>query len=526
MNQKRKTTLLIAAVAAAAAVLIAILLGVSTSQKSKYTSTIAEAEKAFESQDYTNAIASYKLAVKMDQESEDAWIGLSRSYLEAGYGDYAVETLEIAKDRVGDSERIRTELKTLEDIIKEQEAAKARQAQSGEAVLAWLPDLLERLTRRSFSAHETQSGIESKTAGSGGSILVRVKGIAADLIYRNTDANPDTIDGMRIRDDGLPTEIRLDDVMTLFGGVEQVTFEDLKTLQVSDPEITEDDEFGTAVVFDMTAPAGCSAVIACDADGTITRGAQNRILLQGAERGAVDKKKVSGHVLNAQDNGGVAGAKLTFREGTKEYGDAYAEVFANDNGAYEVELEPGEYTVEITAEGYVEEFKELFVDLYGETLEQDFLISALLDGGEARIVLQWGSTPVDLDAYLDGETDAGDDVFVYFKNRTNTDSAGNAIADLDIDDKDGYGPETITIHNLNGKYRFEVFDYNETGLLGESEATVTVYLPGQEPRTIVLNPSGFEAGTTNLWVVLTLDHGELDVQNRWESVVATPSNKG
>lgn len=65
-----------------------------------------------------------------------------------------------------------------------------------------------------------------------------------------------------------------------------------------------------------------------------------------------------------------------------------------------------------------------------------------LDG--LRVVLTWGQTPDDLDSHM---------IFpgnnIYFENKTGTD------AELDVDDTDSYGPETITLQkNTTAKATF------------------------------------------------------------------------
>ena len=117
--------------------------------------------------------------------------------------------------------------------------------------------------------------------------------------------------------------------------------------------------------------------------------------------------------------------------------------------------------------------------------------------GEARIVLTWGSYPSDLDSHL-----IGNGVHVSWLN-TSTAAAG-----LDLDDQDGYGPETTTIYDLSGDYTFVVHDFTNSGDIGSSGAEATVYLPGQEPVTISISGSG-----SNTWVVCSITDGKLDIIN-------------
>ena len=86
------------------------------------------------------------------------------------------------------------------------------------------------------------------------------------------------------------------------------------------------------------------------------------------------------------------------------------------------------------------------------------------------------------------------------------------LAELDVDDTTGYGPETITLYDLNGVYRYTVKDFRRTRTLQQYGATVKVYLPGQaQPEVITVAPN---AGLVNIWEVFELDHGELRILNR------------
>lgn len=93
-----------------------------------------------------------------------------------------------------------------------------------------------------------------------------------------------------------------------------------------------------------------------------------------------------------------------------------------------------------------------------------------LDG--MRVVLSWGEKPFDLDSHL---------IFpgghIYFDSKEGTD------ANLDVDDTDSYGPETVTISkkHFGESYIYAVQDYSNKGLpnsnyLSASKAKVFVYV--------------------------------------------------
>ena len=181
------------------------------------------------------------------------------------------------------------------------------------------------------------------------------------------------------------------------------------------------------------------------------------------------------------------------------------------DGSFSIELEADTYNITISAEDYEEETFEFTIEENSNYSGEQFTISPELAAGSARIVLEWNAQHQDLDSYLWGNTDKGDDLYVNFRKRT-CEGRDGLLAELDVDDTNGYGPETITLNDLNGVYTYSVVDYRTTGTLQQYGATVKVYLPGKSaPTVITLDPN---AGVENVWEVFELDHGELKILNR------------
>ncbi|CAM3251427.1 tetratricopeptide repeat protein [Pseudomonas gessardii] len=117
-----------------------------------------------------------------------------------------------------------------------------------------------------------------------------------------------------------------------------------------------------------------------------------------------------------------------------------------------------------------------------------------LDG--LRVVLTWGQSPSDLDSHM---------IFpgnnIYFNSKTGTD------AELDVDDTDSYGPETITLQkkHYGESYVYAVHDFSNrtnTGstALSESQAKVFVYMGQSLVRTYYVPANR----TGNLWTVFRM----------------------
>jgi uncharacterized protein YfaP (DUF2135 family) len=139
-----------------------------------------------------------------------------------------------------------------------------------------------------------------------------------------------------------------------------------------------------------------------------------------------------------------------------------------------------------------------------------------LDG--LRIVLNWGRDPQDIDSHLSYPGN-----HICFYNKT------GAMANLDVDDTDGYGPETITIEKKaqGQKYVYAVHDYSDkdntgnTNLSNISGAKVFVYIGNTLIKTYPV-PINNQPG--NLWIVFMIDEtgSFVDVNkfsnaNSWEA---------
>ena len=144
--------------------------------------------------------------------------------------------------------------------------------------------------------------------------------------------------------------------------------------------------------------------IETDASGTIQSvNAWNEVLLPDANKNRSTKGVLSGVVVDAMTGEGVPDAELVF---TGQEHSAHTEEASTDRkGAFSVELDPDVYDVTITADGYVVETFEFEMEEDRNYSGEQFIISPELAAGSARIVLEWGAEPQDLDSYLIGDSD-------------------------------------------------------------------------------------------------------------------------
>jgi hypothetical protein len=116
------------------------------------------------------------------------------------------------------------------------------------------------------------------------------------------------------------------------------------------------------------------------------------------------------------------------------------------------------------------------IDVAAETiLRNRFLVSPAMNIDQFRVVLAWDQQPEDLDAHFIKSNS-------YHISYRNTRVLNDGTGQLDRDDMDGFGPETITVAQLNpeSEYTFFVHNYSakvnpSSPSLSSSKATVWVY---------------------------------------------------
>jgi hypothetical protein len=156
------------------------------------------------------------------------------------------------------------------------------------------------------------------------------------------------------------------------------------------------------------------------------------------------------------------------------------------DGRFTTRVRPGSYEVGYRLAGYVPYTSEAT-----EISEEGQLVTVSLSpqveatqasAGVVRIILNWGSRKDqvrDADSHLTCACPAADR-HVFYNNRKHQ-GAGHGV-ELDVDDTDWGGPETITLTSpVNGVYTYWVHDYSgPPALLGASELVVRVLIGSEQ----------------------------------------------
>ncbi len=223
---------------------------------------------------------------------------------------------------------------------------------------------------------------------------------------------------------------------------------------------------------------------------------------------------VRGVVTSATTGLPVANVLLTLRPSVLrdnvELAGTVAVASTDSAGRYEVRnLEPGYYTAQLTASGYIPGTLTALARAGATNEGQNGTLSPRLDEREWRIVLSWGSSPSDLDSHLTGPIAGSSSRFHVYYDAKGSRTA-SPFASLDIDDTTGFGPETMTlVRTIDGTYRYSVHNYSNRSTAGStalagSSARVNVFRGNTQLRSYNV-PGG--AGT--LWTVFEIRDGTL-----------------
>ena len=215
--------------------------------------------------------------------------------------------------------------------------------------------------------------------------------------------------------------------------------------------------------------------------------------------------KLTLRFINALNGNYVPGAKITIDDKTYVTDQEGAVYFQTDvtNGTVPVRFEkdgfiPGTFKMEI---------------MVGTLFWNRVSVSPDLRPNTLRIVLDWSEKPRDLDAHLVKEN-------AYHISYRNQKTVEDGAAQLDRDDTNGEGPETITLNQVDqsGTYLYSVADYtnrrnkNSTDLTEKSRAVVRVFGDNELKYSFHVTRSG----EGNIWHVFMMKNGYIQPVQRIE----------
>lgn len=227
-------------------------------------------------------------------------------------------------------------------------------------------------------------------------------------------------------------------------------------------------------------------------------------------------QEITGRIMDAATGEAIPNVTIRFREDhnntsgdyvTVAGGEAYT-ITADENGGFATtDLPVGYYTMEAVRDGYITQYKDIVV---GTGDYNEVSMSQVLQEGTYRIVLKWNDEPRDLDSHVVGTLSSGDSFHTYYSYKSQYDGE-TEVCNLDLDDTDGNGPETITLKPTTTEpYYYYIYRYAGDGTVATSGAHIEVYNGESCIRTFDV-PT--DQGDGDYWNVFAIVNGTLVVNN-------------
>jgi hypothetical protein len=166
-------------------------------------------------------------------------------------------------------------------------------------------------------------------------------------------------------------------------------------------------------------------------------------------------------------------------------------------------LPNGNHTFKFSKDGYVSADYEINIKK-GSIYFNRFSVCPISENGVTRIILDWDKAPADLDLRLVREN--------YYHVSYLITKVGDGSAQLDRDDKNGYGPETITLSKIDKKaiYSCYVLDFtnqasNNSRIFMNSKAQIRIYSNNKLTHTVPISKSI----KNNKWLAFQIINGEI-----------------
>lgn len=167
---------------------------------------------------------------------------------------------------------------------------------------------------------------------------------------------------------------------------------------------------------------------------------------------------LNGTIVDSQTNQPISGVTILLDGETSCSHPNRCDITAED-GRYDFyNLSAGQHILTTSREDYLD--LEQSVTVVGDmTTTRNFALTLDLSGDAYRIILTWNALPEDLDAHF--WLPYGEYPHIYLEKKGDCQAFPDAC--LDIDDTDGYGPETISliVPATFGTYSYAVLNYYE-----------------------------------------------------------------
>lgn len=494
-------------------IISAVFLINSEVKQKNYKVAFLAGNKFYKEGNYQNAIQEYKKALQYDKDQEGAYLNLASAYIALGDYSSANSILELGVSLM-ESSRLKEKKKYVEQMVWSTTGEEDGKIIQENLTIDEIVGLSEQVTLENsmfdmvanytYSDYYRDFGQPVHKSADGGKVGLNYDKPRFTTIYYDIDGE-EVVEGEMPYATVKPCEVSFADLTSIFNSGNKkfaVSKEKLQQLFGDQTKFLQKD--GSYMM--VAEYKDCRVTIETDSNGNIVS-SKSRNQLEPLRREVdeveeVGKGRINGYIQNAMTGAGMA-ATMNFRERGQQSGTILATIQSSAmDGSYTYEGDAGTYTVEVMAEGYITEYMDVEIVESQVRTAEAMVLSPTITASEMRIVLTWGVTPYDLDSHTDGISSGGSTFDIDFRNK---EAAG--VGNLDVDDTNGYGPETTTMMDMNAVFDFYVVDFGTTGMMASSGAVVKVYLNDQ------IYSFEVPSGQGNRWDVFHYENGKITTIN-------------
>ena len=459
--RNKKWIVIITAIISVLVVAIAITSVFLLSPSASYTRSIQEAENLVEEGDYENAILAYQEAIEKDPDNVEAYLGLANVYEKSGELSLAIQTLETGYRRTKSAQ-----IKVLLNRMVETE-----ETGNGSQTLAFNQELLDM-----FSTYKEED-YEEIYGRSDGRRDARFEGLDAQI---------------RFDEDSIPTEIHLDDILTLFDTNKPIPVEELDEMLSGNYRTTSSASHGEMVVFESNSTEVTIALV----NDAVTSDSYNTLVpltiekeVEEEEEQEVEEKSptvlVTGRTVDEESNATIASVTITVYQGTSITGAVVTTTTSDGNGYFSLTLERsgdfylvldkdmyhGETSISVTEESADEE------NIGMIHLEKtDYEIQAILEYTKGEITLE---AALGMDGADPMRGTAGGNVLHH-------PTTGAVTAIREVTESGNQVRDVITIYDRNLPWLYTVIRRSGSAPIASANAMVTIRDRGKDD--VVMSP--------------------------------------
>lgn len=500
---------IVAVLLAAIGVLTYILLA-TPSTNGMYLEHIQTAERMLQNGDTENAILYYKTAISEDDSHEEPYLALADIYYKQNNDvKMALDILFEGYGKVGSVNLYNAiqQYLAISDAGEVEDKESATVTMEKGVLTSSYFDTFSSYTYQSYSDHYTVVSEHNYNEA----YTVSYSRFKAEFEYRNSNEHPNIVDPQTGKPypNSRPTAIRINGVDALISGVAAgVTADDLRASGAHDIMVNNPGN-GFSTKYISFVYGNCKCYIECDDNGVIKNVQAANYIVPPISLD-VSKATLAGRVVNADTNKLIKDVTVNIRSGKGKKDGSVVSTLEAPDGEFSIELDPGDYTVEAIADGYITDFYDCSLPEAGDTVSRQFVMSPKLEGNQMRFVVEWTNTQCDLYIHIHGKSSDNDNIQYWEYGRSSGDVDKN-IGGFETGSQNGCRYTSATITDSQGYYEFHVHggkDQYSKDELYKANVVVKIYKDNDSSPIVCDLPSSIPL---KYWQVCSVHDGEISM---------------